>query len=456
MSLQDQIRFLEKFEQNLNRSSRTYRRYNANKQDHSFTVSKKALHAGITDALDIGLEGNKKKHELIPKVLAALEVHTLNVISQITTNIKARHANTQSKVNIKIWKDTPEYFRCTFFASQNGLSNVYKQVYRSYDRILNAYARIVSEVTEHIIGQSFGDKAKDYFNLEHLHESGVAESLAKDALMDALGENTDSNDREVLDWLKHSGLDVRIIRTTATNKMVVFIGSKARNAQEAKETRTRKEDLLKFLPEIREEITKSRKKIPYLSGSDSFVDINRKKLLKKVSDEFGKGKGGTRKSNAKIILKESVTIKHSNTTAKSKKPPPVSKSIKGMALTRLAGKKATPKRRVKKGVASSPLRLIGIINEKLPQTVAKNMGSPKLNMRTGRFASSVRLVDVATTAKGFPSFGYTYQRDPYEVFESGSGSRFSSVERDPRTLIDSSIREIAANLALGRFFTRRV
>jgi len=68
MSLQDQIRFLEKFEQNLNRSSRTYRRYNANKQDHSFTVSKKALHAGITDALDIGLEGNKKKHELIPNI----------------------------------------------------------------------------------------------------------------------------------------------------------------------------------------------------------------------------------------------------------------------------------------------------------------------------------------------------------------------------------------------------
>ena len=84
------------------------------------------------------------------------------------------------------------------------------------------------------------------------------------------------------------------------------------------------------------------------------------------------------------------------------------------------------------------------------------MGSPRLNLRTGRFAGSVRVVDVITTAKGFPSFGYTYQRNPYEVFEATSGTRFSSVERDPRTLIDTSIREIASELAIGRFFTRRV
>ena len=84
------------------------------------------------------------------------------------------------------------------------------------------------------------------------------------------------------------------------------------------------------------------------------------------------------------------------------------------------------------------------------------MGPPRLENRTGRFAASVRITDVTKTRKGFPSVGYTYQRDPYQVYESTSGSRFGSLERDPRTLIDKSIREIAAELAIGRIYTRRV
>ena len=95
-------------------------------------------------------------------------------------------------------------------------------------------------------------------------------------------------------------------------------------------------------------------------------------------------------------------------------------------------------------------------NAKLPRTVAANMGAPALENRTGRFASSARVVEATTTAKGFTSFGYTYQRDPYGVFESTSGTRFASPERDPRVLIEGSIREIAQELAIGRFFTRRV
>ncbi len=79
-----------------------------------------------------------------------------------------------------------------------------------------------------------------------------------------------------------------------------------------------------------------------------------------------------------------------------------------------------------------------------------------MNYQTGRFAGSVRATDIAITAKGHPSIGYTYQRNPYEVFEASSGSKFSSRERDPRSLIDASIREIAAQQAIGRLFTRRV
>jgi len=98
--------------------------------------------------------------------------------------------------------------------------------------------------------------------------------------------------------------------------------------------------------------------------------------------------------------------------------------------------------------------LIGVLNEKLPGVVAKNMQPPALEYQTGRFASSVRVTDVSKTAKGFPSIGYTYQLYPYQTFEPGFAQ--GSVDRDPRRLIDRSIREIAAGMAIGRFYTRRV
>lgn len=105
----------------------------------------------------------------------------------------------------------------------------------------------------------------------------------------------------------------------------------------------------------------------------------------------------------------------------------------------------------------SYVSLLGILNEKLPQTVLKNMGPPGLVSRTGRFAASVRALDVNSTAQGFPSIGYTYDQNPYRVFEPGSGQPpWASSDRDPRKVIDKSIREIAAGMAIGRFYTRRV
>ena len=114
-------------------------------------------------------------------------------------------------------------------------------------------------------------------------------------------------------------------------------------------------------------------------------------------------------------------------------------------------------RKAKKGVSSDPLRLIGVINQKLPETVRRNMNPPALQNQTGRFAESVKLTDVIRTPKGMPSFGYTYQKSPYQRFEVGRGDPpWATPERDPRKLIEQSIREIAAQFAIGRFYTRRV
>jgi hypothetical protein len=89
--------------------------------------------------------------------------------------------------------------------------------------------------------------------------------------------------------------------------------------------------------------------------------------------------------------------------------------------------------------------------------IKKNMRAPRLESQTGALARSVEVKEVMATRKGFPSFGYTYEKEPYQVFETGKGVEpWATPERDPRNLIDRSIREIAADMALGRFFTRRL
>lgn len=159
-------------------------------------------------------------------------------------------------------------------------------------------------------------------------------------------------------------------------------------------------------------------------------------------------------------VKVSATIDPKKVKLKSKGRPSVKNSTsKRGSFKKKQGKSGTVARgRVTKAKQStvSMAALIGLMNARINNVVANNMGDPRLENRTGTFASSVRVTDIVTTRKGFPSIGYTYQKDPYQVYESTSGSRFASIERDPRTLIDSSIREIAAELAIGRIYTRRV
>ena len=107
--------------------------------------------------------------------------------------------------------------------------------------------------------------------------------------------------------------------------------------------------------------------------------------------------------------------------------------------------------------AINALQLLAYINSRLPGTVRSNMDAPRLQNRTGRFSESTRATNVQITNRGFPSIGYTYEKSPYQVFEMGVGKQpWATPDRDPRSLIDKSIREIAAQLFIGRMYTRRM
>ena len=117
---------------------------------------------------------------------------------------------------------------------------------------------------------------------------------------------------------------------------------------------------------------------------------------------------------------------------------------------------ATKRKKSKKRQASnvSLVKIVGVLKRDIQRRVLANMGAPALENRTGRFVGGVQITDASLTPQGHPSIGYTYQKNPYQTFEQGF--KQGSKDRDPRRIIDLSIREIASQFAIGRFYTRRV
>jgi hypothetical protein len=175
-------------------------------------------------------------------------------------------------------------------------------------------------------------------------------------------------------------------------------------------------------------------------GSSSIEDNAKNAATHNIISEFKKVTGAKVKttSTSKTRKKKNVTVSNKRKSAKT--------SIKA---------KATPVKvtRKTKDSSFSQVKLYAALNMKINSVVAKNMEFPGLQYQTGRFAGGVKITDVSKTPQGFASIGYTYQKYPYQTFEPGFAQ--GSVERDPRKLIDRSIREIAAQTVIGRLYTRR-
>jgi len=205
----------------------------------------------------------------------------------------------------------------------------------------------------------------------------------------------------------------------------------------------------KFLQQLIKDQTALYKEIVEQEGSRSLKDAIRDTTVyglqegkhKKKRKYKGKGKPVKEaKSKGKGTAKGKVKTAHQINT------------IKGAGTPKPPVRKKQARRTPTAG--ASLVSFQALLNDRLPDTVAKNMQDPRLNYQTGRFASSVRSTDVMITPQGFPSIGYTYMKYPYQTFEPGFAQ--GSPDRDPRRLIEMSIREIAAGVLVGRFYTRRV
>jgi len=142
-------------------------------------------------------------------------------------------------------------------------------------------------------------------------------------------------------------------------------------------------------------------------------------------------------SNTNIVEKTNISIK----TVKVKLP----KSPSGTSTLSKLPKSTTSE--------PSLFNLQSLINAQLVEKVKENMGNGDrrdiLNLRTGRFAESVKVERLSISREGMITAFYTYMRNPYGTFSEGGRQEYPR-SRDPKLLIAKSIREIAQTKVQNR------
>ena len=135
------------------------------------------------------------------------------------------------------------------------------------------------------------------------------------------------------------------------------------------------------------------------------------------------------------------------------KKAPISKlkSTKQSSTSVSAAKKVV--RRAPPETETDLVNLLSIISSSLTQRIKENMGDGSrrdiLNLRTGRFAESVKVERLSKSRSGMITAFYSYMKNPYATFSEG-GAQSQPKSRDPKLLISKSIREIAQQQVANR------
>jgi hypothetical protein len=161
-----------------------------------------------------------------------------------------------------------------------------------------------------------------------------------------------------------------------------------------------------FYKAFREHMLSNSSRILTFEGCNSLFERIDATILNKLIPQKVNGK------NFKLTAKnKNYKAVKFNSTSRVSAPKKPSKPF------RLEGKQLSSKTpsRIKLKLVKQPTAsvlniqsLIAAFNSKLPKTVQHNMGSPRLNNITGRFAESAEVTDITQTQKGFPSIEYTY------------------------------------------------
>jgi hypothetical protein len=465
MSKQSLVGFLEKINDDLTRNHTTssgktvpaseiWRSRKGNKLTTTITVNSRKLTKTIKDAVikasnvsgngDVLIKELGSEYTNLLNTLMSTVRGNFNTLAQTSggiTFIKGSKSGNIIRVKIEQMEGSR---RDNFTTAQKQYTDALQDFYDGFSELVGGYLTRISsrkgrgEIEQKSQGQ--------IFNLEHMRGKSNVQGFINDTIYNAI-QSYDGTMQDLQDNAKALGLKtyLNIEKNTKTGEIKVFLGSQQENvaasASEQKIKAQLQKALTKALDKLKDEAFE-------VKGSDSLKDAKIKKVREKTLKPFKNLK------HVKVTSSKSTEVKQPKSSAKL--------TLNGKVTTVKSGKAALKKRRTarsakKANIASKPLQLVVKLNKELPATVRKNMQEPGLVNRTGVFSESVRVVDAQKTPKGFPSIGYTYDAEPYGVFEMGRGAPpWATPDRDPRRVIEQSIREVAIELAIGRFYLRRL
>tara|TARA_R100000734_G_C3319230_1_gene114696 strand:+ start:7003 stop:8589 length:1587 start_codon:yes stop_codon:yes gene_type:complete len=190
-----------------------------------------------------------------------------------------------------------------------------------------------------------------------------------------------------------------------------------------------------------------------IQGSPSVRERGKRAVTKQVLDPLKKAKNTKVSSKTKKPTKRSnkkTPIVKTTKARRTRKNPQKPQNKKSFAGGVSVGAGAGKQRGTQGG---SPIALLTLINKALPKELQKNMTGvfPRsLEHRTGRFGASAQVTQVIPFPR-MTEIQYTYQKDPYAVFEPDSGDPRATPGRDPKRIIGGTIREIAQSIMGTKF-----
>ena len=469
MSAQQLQAFLEKLHNEMTEDVEDYRKATGNRKKTTLTHKNHKIRNAIKGLIKLNnAEAFSKNGAQIKKADdASISASDLNkLIAELTESLRtlfSDYASGKSDVDYKKLRGGFALIMEEVEGQEGALRSNYTIIQTKYRNTINEwYTKFLEKIdrpeglkrkstsSNEIRTISSGGEA---FNLTHeggsnvLHQMNDAVYTALDQTYGAASDMSqiDSELKKYLD-LKEYKTFLEITKNGRLGEVNVSISSALINAQQGagKLEQGLVQKLNVALGNALEKLGGAEK----LSGSDSLVQAHRKKLVKELVKPF-KNKKGIKVTHENLKINDNTS------------PERISKSSKAH-LIEIGGRSLGSKKQFRRRAARKPTppkmslaNILGVLNNQLPERVASNMGNPRLENQTGRFAQSVRATDVTQTAQGFPSIGYTYMKERYGVYESTSGTRFADINRDPRPLIDQSIREIVVGFGLGRIYTRR-
>lgn len=428
---------------------------------HHFNLTSQYLFEQVSKELDKKGLWKGYGNNVDTKIRAACKAAVGDLSNRFDQSLKARLGSTQYANSIIQFNLSANSIQLRIGLVKGGtpISN-YGYIYRMWSKV---YRKLTEEV-ETIIGApgvltgsyTRGGRSvtrSNFLNVVHTDPAVIVGKLntALDNTFKTLKVSA-AKETSIRNYLKELVLDLEVQTTNNSGEMLLTIGDQSSNLSHGASLSKILKDAAKYLNSRKG----FREFLGNTEGSDSIKTIHEKKALKAV---VGKIKNTKNVS----VNSTSTNPKINKTKVKTKFKQKVKSSNKGLpggvfrsALTgRFIGAKQARQQQVSS--LQSPLALVKTLNNQLPRKVRENMGLPSLVNRTGRFSESAKITDIQQTKTGRMSIGYSYQLAPYSVFEQGIGSApWNTVpERDPRKIIDKSIRELMAQYAVERFTTRR-